>query len=72
MHTTAHRTSPNGECQYVENLYYPASISSVSVYQNEENTLFIEFIANYDVDVEFFISKADYYTLDEEKDKFYI
>lgn len=56
----------------VENLYQPAVISSVSVYQNEENTLFIEFITNYDVDAEFFIFKADYYTLDEEEDEFSI
>ncbi len=56
----------------VVGLYHPAQIQSVSVYQNDKTTLFAEFNADFDADIEFFIFKGDYYILDEEEDEFSI
>jgi hypothetical protein len=56
----------------VVGLYHPAQIDSVVVYENDKTTLFVQFGANIDVDVEFFIEKGDYYVLDEEQDDFSI
>lgn len=56
----------------VVGLYHPGKIQSVSVYQNDKTTLFAVFNADFDVDIEFYIFKGDYYVLDEKEDEFSI